>query len=539
MESQQKRHKISMSLFAESVYLLDGNPFRLTDRHYLKAIYDSNIEEGIIMSGRQVEKSTTSSTHIANYTLCIPYFKALYFAPLTDQVKVFSKERIGKLYNYSQADVINREYKDKHSVDAVFEKSFKNGSVNYFKHCYEYGDNIRGITVNGIWGDEIQDIHTDAIPIIKETQSHAMEAGARMKVTWYTGTPKTFGNTIQQYWDKSTQNEWVVRCPHCGKHQILGVKNLTPTMYICIKCSMEIPKYAITHGRWYALAPKNNITGFRISQLMVPWITPEDIWKKYKEYSPDKFFNEVLGRSYESASKPFNALALSKLFNNTHGLMERPEGEFTNGKTYMGVDWGKGDKSFTVVTIYGLGSDGKLFLLYSKRYESALELDHDYQVDDISRLMTAFRINYCIVDWGFGFTQYQRLKKRFGARVAACYYSFNLKAENKWDPIDSKWIVNRTKVISEYITKVNKCEFVWAGKNRSQLVWFQDHHLNVTSEYRKSQNGKSEELFYNHAQGNPDDGMHSSIYAWLAFKLDCKSASGGGIQFYSAYGSNI
>ena len=94
------------SLYAESVYLLNGKPFRLNNRHYLNPIYNADITDGMIMSGRQVEKSTTASTMIANYTTMIPNFNALYFAPLTDQVDEFSNNRLGKLYLYSQHDFI-------------------------------------------------------------------------------------------------------------------------------------------------------------------------------------------------------------------------------------------------------------------------------------------------------------------------------------------------------------------------------------------------------------------------------------------------
>ena len=218
--AEENALKIKPSLFAESVYMLSGKKFRLTNRHYLKPIYDSKIEEGLLMCGRQVEKSTTFSVHMANYTILVPHFQGLYFAPLTDQVSVFSKTRLGKLYEFSQNNFIKKNFMGPHYTNNVFEKQFKNGSVNYLKHCYEYGDNIRGISVNGIWGDEIQDIHIDAIPVIKESQSHALESGAGMRLTWYSGTPKTFANTIQQYWDRSTQNEWVIKCPHCGKNQI-------------------------------------------------------------------------------------------------------------------------------------------------------------------------------------------------------------------------------------------------------------------------------------------------------------------------------
>jgi hypothetical protein len=539
MGQENELMRVLPSVFAESTYLLDGRPFRLTDRHYLKAIYDGDIEEGMIMSGRQVEKSTTESTHMANYTLLVPHFKALYFAPLTDQVRTFSRERIGRLYDFSQQNIIKKNFIDKDNASAVMLKEFNNGSVNYFKHCFEMGDNIRGITVNGIWGDEIQDIHIDALPVIRETQAHALEAGARMRVTWYTGTPKTYSNTIQQYWDRSRQNEWVVKCPHCNKYQIMGVKNLTPTEFICQKCKQNLPKSSIINGIWYALQPDKKLQGFRISQLMVPWILAPDIWEKYTTYPADKFQNEVLGRSYENAEKPFNPLMLAQISNNDLKFYPRAEGLFANTKNYMGVDWGKGEKSFTVVTIFSHNpTTGKFQMLLCKKYITSEELDPDYQIRDISNLMVIYKVCYSVVDWGFGYVQYRKLQQAFGSRIAACYYSFNQKLETKFDPQDQKWVVNRTKVILNYIKLVASIGIAWPGTNKSDYSWLFDHHLAEQAEYRKSINGKSEDLMFNHPEGQPDDGMHSCVYAMLAMLLYPQS-SATGIVFASAYGGNI
>lgn len=517
---EQQRVKTRPSLFAESVYLLNGKKFRLTNRHYLKPIYDAHIEEGLLMCGRQVEKSTTFSTHIANHTLLIPYFQALYFAPLTDQVSVFSKSRLGRLYEYSQKDFVKKHFMGPGYANNVFEKQFKNGSINYMKHCYEYGDNIRGISVNGIWGDEIQDIHIDAIPVIKEAQSHALESGAGMKMTWYSGTPKTFSNTIQQYWDRSTQNEWVVRCPHCGKHQILGLKNMTPVKYECIACKQEIPTESRINGQWIPMQPGKRLQGFRISQLMVPWITPAEIWAKQEDYSAEKFHNEVLGRSYENADKPFTMLLLNQISSNNDSLLIRPTGVYTNTLNVMGVDWGKGEKAFTVVTIYGFNPvDERLHILYTKKFSRGEEIDPNKQVDMISGLMNIFNIRLCIADWGFGHVQCNTLTQRFGARFASCYYSFNLKAKHKYDAADNKWVVNRTALIEDYARKMKEMFFSWPGKSKEQMMFLFDHHLAENAEYRKNRNGRSEELMYTHSEGDPDDGLHSCVYAYLAFLL--------------------
>ncbi len=511
--------KLIPSVYAESVYLLNGKPFRLTNRRYLDPIYNADIKDGIIMSGRQVEKSTTASTMIANYTTLISNFNALYFAPLTDQVDEFSNNRLGKLYKYSQNDYIKSNFLGRAYKDNVHYKEFANGSVNYLRHCFEYGDNIRGISVNGIWGDEIQDIHIDALPVIKETQSHALESGCGMKITWYTGTPKTFSNTIQQYWDKSTQNEWVVKCPHCNYPQILGLKNLTPTKFICAKCGEEIPNEARINGIWVKLQPGNKIEGFRISQTMVPWITAEDIWDKYTTYSTAKFYNEVLGRSYDNADKPFTMTMLNRICENEYRLYDRAKDVFANRPTFMGVDWGSGDNAYTVILIFGLNPDGKLQLIFAKRCDTGKETDVTWQTEYISQLMGIFRVKYCIVDIGYGQAQYEILRNRFGKRVASCYYSFNLGVDTKWNEKKQQWVVNRTRVIFDYAEAIGNCEIVWAGRDRNQYEWLFDNHLVENAEYRKNKNGKSEDLMYNHPEGQPDDGLHAGVYAHLAYKL--------------------
>ena len=199
--------KIIPSVFAESMYLIDGKPFRLSGRNYLLPIYNSDIEEGLIKSGRQVEKSTTLSVKIGNSVILKPHTPTLYVAPRTEQVKMFSKTRLSKLFRYSQGNFIFKKLMHPDLANQVYMKEFLNGSEVYLRHCFDEGDNIRGLTIKELYVDEIQDIFVDAIPVIKETQSHFTEEENRA-TTWYTGTPKTFSNTIEQLWEESTKNEW-------------------------------------------------------------------------------------------------------------------------------------------------------------------------------------------------------------------------------------------------------------------------------------------------------------------------------------------
>jgi hypothetical protein len=546
-DAYEKQLDIVPSVFAESAYMLDGRPLRLVNRDYLKFIYDSDIRDGLLMCGRQVEKFTTFSVKIANWTLLTPFFRSLYFAPLNEQVKMFSEDRLGRLFTYSQNDIIKTTFMDNTTKQNVFNKSFLNGSLIYLRHCYGLGDNIRGISANGAFGDEIQDVDIDALPVIKECQAHALDLGPCVRVTWHSGTPKTFSNTIQQLWDRSNQCEWVVRCLHCGTDQILGVENMTPKKYICRHCGQELTRFNIAkNARWVKLNSRSDDWGFRITQLMSPSMPVEEVWKKMSQYTKSKFFNEVLGRSYENADKPFTVGLLEHISDPSVHMYLRAEREFANTYNFMGIDWGRAEKSYTIVVIGSVNREGKFQVLFTKKYDSGDDLEPENQVRDIARMMSDYHIAYCIGDYGDGFAQNKKLKSLFGSRFDMCYYSANQRKKRIYNPDKITWIVNRTESLHEYVTAVQQNNVIWPGADRNKMPWMYEDHLAEQTEYRsakgKSDTGNiavthSEEMMYTHPIASPDDAFHASHYCYMASVVAPKGM--GTIQFYSAYGSNI
>ena len=518
------------STFAESTYLLDGRPFRLKKRDYLEMIYNAKVDDGLLMCGRQVEKSTTFSVLMANNTLLVPFFRGLYFAPLNEQVKMFSEDRLGRLFTYSQEDVIKNTFMTSADKQNVFNKSFSNGALLYLRHCYGLGDNIRGLSVNGAFGDEIQDIDIDALPVIRETQAHALDLGPCFRMTWYSGTPKTYSNTIQQLWESSTQCEWVVRCPHCSADQIMGAKNITPTQYLCRKCRMEITHQDVAkRGRWIKLNDNDSAFtwGFRITQMMSPAMPASEVWKKFETYDKQRLYNEVLGRSYENADKPFPPTLLNMMAANDTKMLGRREGIFNNRPLFLGADWGTGGKSFTIVVVGGYNESGRFEVVYTHKYAKGDEVERDFQVKHIAGLMNIFQIAYAIADYGHGFQSNQQLKNMFGDRFDAMYYSHNLGKEKIYNKEKSMWVVNRTKTIYNYIKDCKDAQVVWPGGSRDEIQYMFDDHLAVQAEYKSmrpkaGQNKmitRSEEMYYTHPASQPDDAVHASVYAWSASKF--------------------
>jgi len=523
--------------YIESVFLIEGSPFQFKGREYLKNIYDCDPEEVILKCGRQVEKSTLNAVNIATFTTTKNFFRALYVAPTNDQVKVFSRSRLQKLYDYSQNNYIKENFYERHLARAVFFKELSNGSEVNLKHCYEEADNIRGISSNGVFIDEVQDIYVDAIPVILETQAHAYDSGAKCKRNVYSGTPKTFSNTIEYYWQRSTMSEYIVVCPHCNTPQILHIRNMRPDKYVCAKCEGTLAEGVpdprlegrfkkVTYYKksfWKDKDPDKRIRGFRISQLLVPWISPQEIWEKYTSYPTSQFYNEVLGLPYEDGEKPFTEVVLKRITDPDLAMYDKAEGYFSNIYTYMGIDWGLGisGTGYTFVVVGAFNQEGKFQVLLAHRFSRGAELDKDYQMSKICEWMHTFRVRLCLADWGFGHDRVTELKRIFGTRVQAMYYSANAGYKLKYDHHKGYWISNRSRVLTEYVLDVREMptKFVWPGADMQRLQPLKDDHLAVQIEYRPTRTGQSEDLFFIHSVATPDDGFHAAFYCWYASKI--------------------
>lgn len=511
--------------FAESMYLLQGKPLRFGfGRNYLEPIHNAEAEELLLMTGRQVEKSTTESVKIANNVLNRPFSSSLYVAPLNEQVKTFSRSRLDKLFRYSQGDIIRKRYMHRDLVNQVFHKEFSNGAEIYLRNCFEEADNIRGLSIDDVFIDELQDIQVDALPVIFETQTRS-----KRKHRVFTGTPKTFANTIQQQWDKSSQADWVVRCSYCAKHQVLGVDNVTPTGFICRnpRCRRPMPDIIRAMGRWEHRKPGAKLKGYRITQMMVPDIRPSDIYDKIMNYPILRLKNEVLGESYEQADKPFTQGLLNELtdwsFPMHYSIVNT---EFSNRPTFMGIDWGEGEKNgeagtgYTVVAVGAYNAEGKLQILYTKRFERGDELDPDYQMKFILKVADDFRIRYVIADYGAGEKENKRLMKRLKNRFAQCQYVGQQKKLMNFDRASNKYIIPRSDWITDFIEFAQDGNVRFFGKeDEGALKYIHDNFKALYSEYRASKSGASERLFYGHAVSNPDDAFHACFYVWFASRV--------------------
>jgi len=360
--------------------------FSFKGRRHMRRIYDTPARRILLVAARQVEKSTALGNRILCYSCLVPSFKSLYVSPSATQTKTFSSDRIKEPIETSP---VLRAYTTKMLSQNVFEKQFVNRAKITLRYAFLNADRTRGLPAWALMIDELQDILQDNIPVIEQCTSHAPE---NWKTFIYSGTPKSLDNTIEWYRSSlSTQGEWVVPCDCTGGEagrywNILGEKNIGKKGLICEHCGQLIFPQR-DEAQWANMIDKADFESYRIPQLMVPWRSWDEILLDYKRYPRDRFYNEVLGISFDSGMRPLtmadvkNACDERVSMHSTH--LNSYQQKSQSQDIFAGIDWGGGDSgnSYTVLTL-ATYVENKFRIFYIHRFIGE-DLDPNPQLEKI------------------------------------------------------------------------------------------------------------------------------------------------------------
>jgi hypothetical protein len=512
--------KFKPSQFTERLIWIDGHPFNhdggFKSRPYLHQMYDVNHKRLLLKCARQVEKSTTLGNRILTMSILNPHFRTMYITPTELQARKFERERLNKPLTTSPG---LKNFADGMLLNNIMFKEFYNHASITLGSVFHSPDRVRGTPADFIQLDEFQDIISDHIPVIEESLSHSKK---EYRYFWGAGTPKTMDNPLEIYWDRfSTQTEWTVPCErHSSIHwNILGIKSIGKDGIVCDIC--HLPIFAAA-GKWQITGdPDAQFHGYRIPQLMVPWLEWANIQDRLKRYPTDKFYNEVLGVSYDSGTRPLTRGDLESCC--TPGL-QMDEASLRRLISqhriplFMGIDYGTGDVSYTVVTIIGYHPQiGKPTVLYMKRFVGE-EAEPVKQLDIIQSMIGNFRIHLTGTDYGFGFYQNDALVRAFGQRKIATYmYSSAQHKKVRWDNDLKRFMVNRTAVMADIFNAIKRKQFAFPDKNVFMTEFGADF-LNIFAEYSE----RSRMILYNHPPDRPDDAFHSFLFSFLASMIEIR-----------------
>jgi len=515
------------SSVAQALLVHRRKPLRLDQHRFFLPVYDSSTQLTILKCGRQVAKSTTLANLMVAESIVYEAFRTLYVSPSSMQTRQFSNEKLTPTINDSP--IVHDHFTDKKCIDQVYEKTFTNAAHIFLRYAFLSADRARGIPADRLYLDEIQDILKDNVKVIAESLSFSEYA-----YELYAGTPKTLDNTIEEYWQWSTQMEWAIPCNmHTPIHwNVLGLDNIGNDGLICGKCGNRIHP---EEGRWVVTNPGGEYTGFHVTQLMVPWKQGGDRWKKdivwkRDNWPPAVFYNEVLGESHDQASKPVTQTEIMQCcwpinkksgIDSEHLILE-PYRELLGRDNFGGVDWGEGRSegkvvggkkrhaSFTVLTIGTFLDEDLFWPFFIKKYEGA-EIDPEFVKEDIVRLFHRFNVKILGVDYGHGWGMNSHLINKLGRqRVMEFNYVGKMRERIKWDDLAFNFKVNRSMAISNYIDALKHQQIMYA--RWEEYARFAKDTLGVYIDY----NERQKTMYYDHPIDQPDDAMHSQIYSRLA-----------------------
>lgn len=499
-------------------------PLDFSERRYLERPYNTGSKRMLFMTSRQTEKSTTLGNKLLQRSVMRRHGAALFVTPSAMQTTDFSKARVAGIIDISP---LIKGMTSSKLTNNILEKEFIGGSKIYLRYAYLTADRIRGLSVNDVFVDEIQDLLSQNMPVIEETASHVDHP-----FFCYSGTPKTFDNTIENYWSKaSTQSEWVIPCEHHGTPKnpgswhwnVLGEKNLGKKGPICDECGNALnPEHPM--AQWVSMNPGADYEGFRICRLMVPWFAKNqekwrDILSAYELYPRAQFFNEVLALSYDSGTKPITRTEVIRACDSNYKNTEEQAARIAETyPTYAGIDWGTGENTYTVLSVVCYPrNDTSMQVIYTKRFDGRLT-DPDLQMAEIQRLLALFRCRLIGTDYGQGFVQNHTLVNTYGnTRIHKFQYAARAAAKYGFSPKLKRYIVFRTPVMADIFGALKRMKIRlprWKAIEHPHG----DDILSIFQEYSETQ----KMLKYDTPKGVPDDTFHSILYAALVSMIEIK-----------------
>ncbi len=494
--------------------------FTFEGRRHMRRVYDTPAKRVLLFCGRQVEKSTLLGNRIITYSCMVQGFRTLYVSPSATQTKTFSVDRIKEPLETSD---ILKAYTTSLLQQNVFEKQFVNRSKITMRYAFLNADRTRGIPGWCLAIDELQDVLSDNIPVIEQSLSHAPEQWRRFL---YAGTPKGLDNVLEFYRSgtsrgrpMSTMGEWVVPCDRCGSSagagrywNILGEKNIQKRGLSCEKCGQLIDAMH-ADAQWAEMQEEGIFECYRIPQLMVPWRSWDEIMLDYGRYDRAKFYNEVLGISYDSGLRPLTRAQVKECCKpDIHMNMDMLDEYHALGAgqpIFAGIDWGTGENTYTVLSL-GTYVNQRFRIFYVHRFTGE-DVDPEPQLAKIDEMMQYFNVRLIGADYGGGFDRNDHLTRKFGPkRVHKYQYMARGKKKVFWNPNFRRWQMVRTEVMSDIFNAIKR-------KQLDLPCWeeFEDPYgndmLNIFSEY----NNALRMLQYTHRPDRPDDTFHSILYCML------------------------
>lgn len=313
---------------------------------WLKEMHDSESEVNVGQKSAQMG-FTETVLNLTFYNIDIKRVDCLYILPSkVPDATDFSSGRFDRALELSPH--LNTIFSD---VQNVGHK--RAGSANMYIRGSRSRSQLKSVPVGFIVLDEVDEMDLANIPLAMERTSGQVE-----KAAWLISTPTFPDVGINKFFNDSSQDHFIFKCPHCSKHtelifpdclEIIGESQrdarVEESYLKCKECKVKLEHHLkpdfLADGKWIPSYTDRFSRGFYINQLYSPTITPGNIAKSYfiSQHSPEdetELYNSKLGLAHAVKGSQLNDADLTSHFGAYSNGSIKPTGLVT-----MGVDVGR------------------------------------------------------------------------------------------------------------------------------------------------------------------------------------------------------
>lgn len=413
---------------------LKGKPYSIDDYFPFEPLFRTRRPKSImIMSGRQVGKTQGLAAQAVMFHAAHAYFTTMFVTPLFEMIRRFSHQYIGAFIAQSP---FKKLLVNKRCVNSVLKRSFINGANMVFSYAFLDADRTRGNPSDAVVIDETQDMKYEFLDIIFESLS-----GSPWRLKQFTGTPKSFSNTMNRLWEQSDQCQWAIKCHHGGCSDPWNIASVNYHLLdmigpvrddisekepglICHACGKPLrpqdghwlPSVSDPEWRW-------QFAGFHVPQCIMPmhygsrerWGELVGKMQGRGGISQTTFFNEVLGEPWDVGAKVLTESELKAACTLPWPRSRKIALEQMDSRSYVqkivSVDWGGGGgdlniskaskgrarTSFTSLAVLGLRTDGRVDTIWG--YRSSRSLEYEWEAGLVARTMDDFQCSHVVHDY--------------------------------------------------------------------------------------------------------------------------------------------
>lgn len=333
-KEEKQYYSILQWITEEGIVNEKGEPFDFYDRPFLLDILTDRTPRIAVMACAQVGKSIT---FIVKVLFAVKYwaFNVIYTFPTDDDVKEFVSSKVNKILQANRQEFAGM------NTDNIERKELNDRFI-FFK-----GTVSKTAAISTTADLRVHDEESRSDQNAIETMGSRTKA-SQYKGCWSFSNPGVERDKLDMEYQISDQKQWHIMCPSCKQEHYMvwpDSVDIENKQYICRLCKVplpmgdEDPRRPHMGARWIdrdgtvwtgTLSSHYKVSGWRISHLMCPWITAEELIEDSKG-DPAYFNNFVLGLPYSPGDLSVTRTTILDIW--TPKPLE-------TGNIYMGVDVG-------------------------------------------------------------------------------------------------------------------------------------------------------------------------------------------------------